>query len=104
MSERMKTVMTGVTLPVLTCANVSPPVVLQYDPDARRIVVDVKKPIGERKTDLTHMAYYMEKDVSQSHLSASFQLDGPKSIPSDPLGHFPPAGEDPAAVQGPAEV
>lgn len=36
---------------------------IQYDPDARMIVVDVKKPIGERKSDLTKMAYYMEKDV-----------------------------------------
>ncbi|KAI3362946.1 hypothetical protein L3Q82_011621, partial [Scortum barcoo] len=36
---------------------------IQYDPDARMIVVDVKKPMGERKSDLTHMAYYMEKDV-----------------------------------------
>jgi len=36
---------------------------VQYDPDARMIVVDVKKPMGERKSDLTHMAYYMEKDV-----------------------------------------
>lgn len=38
-------------------------VFLQYDPEARLIVVDVKKEIGERQTDLTHMAYYMEKDV-----------------------------------------
>lgn len=37
--------------------------VLQYDPDARMIVVDVKKEIGDRKADLTQMAYYMEKDV-----------------------------------------
>lgn len=36
---------------------------VEYDPDARVIVVDVKKPMGDRKTDLTHMAYYMEKDV-----------------------------------------
>ncbi|KAM7385103.1 hypothetical protein PAMP_001200 [Pampus punctatissimus] len=34
-----------------------------YDPKARLIVVDVKKPMGDRKSDLTHMAYYMEKDV-----------------------------------------
>lgn len=27
------------------------------------IVVDVKKEIGDRKADLTQMAYYMEKDV-----------------------------------------
>lgn len=38
-------------------------VLLQYDPDARMIVVDVKKPKGERKSDLSQMAYYMEKDV-----------------------------------------
>lgn len=37
---------------------------MQYDPDARLIVVDVKKPKGDRQTDLTNMAYYMEKDVS----------------------------------------
>lgn len=36
---------------------------LQYDPDSRTIVVDVKKPKGDRKSDLTNMAYYMEKDV-----------------------------------------
>ncbi|XP_071780892.2 epithelial cell adhesion molecule [Centroberyx gerrardi] len=36
---------------------------VQYDPDARLIVVDVKKEKGDRKNDLTQMAYYMEKDV-----------------------------------------
>ncbi|XP_057703674.1 epithelial cell adhesion molecule [Corythoichthys intestinalis] len=36
---------------------------IKYDPDSRTIVVDVKKPKGERKTDLSKMAYYMEKDV-----------------------------------------
>lgn len=36
---------------------------LQYDADARMIVVDVKKPKGDRQNDLTQMAYYMEKDV-----------------------------------------
>ncbi|KAF0027163.1 hypothetical protein F2P81_019904 [Scophthalmus maximus] len=36
---------------------------IEYDPDARMVVVDVKKPKGERKSDLAHMAYYMEKDV-----------------------------------------
>ncbi|XP_034537494.1 tumor-associated calcium signal transducer 2-like [Notolabrus celidotus] len=36
---------------------------VEYDKDARMIVVDVKKPKGERKSDLTNMAYYMEKDV-----------------------------------------
>lgn len=36
---------------------------LQYDPDARMIVVDVKKEVGDRQFDLTQMAYYMEKDV-----------------------------------------
>ncbi|XP_037126982.1 epithelial cell adhesion molecule [Syngnathus acus] len=36
---------------------------VEYDPDSRMIVVDVKKPMGERKSDLTNMAYYMEKDV-----------------------------------------
>lgn len=36
---------------------------IQYDPDARMIVVDVNKGIGERNSDLSRMAYYMEKDV-----------------------------------------
>ncbi|XP_037322330.2 epithelial cell adhesion molecule [Pungitius pungitius] len=36
---------------------------VEYDADARMIVVDVKKEKGERKTDLANMAYYMEKDV-----------------------------------------
>ncbi|KAG7492491.1 hypothetical protein MATL_G00015170 [Megalops atlanticus] len=36
---------------------------IQYDKNARLIVVDVKKDIGDRKEDLSRMAYYMEKDV-----------------------------------------
>ncbi|XP_034041236.1 epithelial cell adhesion molecule [Thalassophryne amazonica] len=36
---------------------------VEYDPDGRVIVVDVKKEIGDRTTDLTHMAYYLEKDI-----------------------------------------
>lgn len=36
---------------------------VQYDPEARLLVVDVKQPQGERKSELTHMAYYMEKDI-----------------------------------------
>lgn len=36
---------------------------IEYDPDARMIVVDVKKPKGDRQSDLSNMAYYMEKDV-----------------------------------------
>lgn len=36
---------------------------VEYDPESRMIVVDVKKEKGNRKSDLTHMAYYMEKDV-----------------------------------------
>lgn len=39
---------------------------MQYDPDARMIVVDVKKEKGERQNDLSNMAYYMEKDVRKS--------------------------------------
>lgn len=41
---------------------------MQYDPDARMIVVDVKKPKGDRQSDLSNMAYYMEKDVRKSLL------------------------------------
>ena len=33
------------------------------------IVVDVKKPMGDRVNELTHMAYYMEKDVRWSSVS-----------------------------------
>lgn len=36
---------------------------VEYDADARLIVVDVKKPKGDRVNDLSQMAYYMEKDV-----------------------------------------
>lgn len=36
---------------------------VQYDPDARMLVVDVEQPKGQKTSDLTHMAYYMEKDV-----------------------------------------
>ncbi|XP_022047779.2 epithelial cell adhesion molecule [Acanthochromis polyacanthus] len=36
---------------------------VEYDPDARLIVVDVKKPMNDRTVDLANMAYYMEKDV-----------------------------------------
>ncbi|KAJ8359738.1 hypothetical protein SKAU_G00162630 [Synaphobranchus kaupii] len=36
---------------------------MQYDKDARLIVLDVKKEIGNRDQDLSGMAYYMEKDV-----------------------------------------
>uniref|UniRef100_G3LHZ8 Epithelial cell adhesion n=1 Tax=Amphilophus sagittae TaxID=858759 RepID=G3LHZ8_AMPSG len=36
---------------------------VQYDPAARLIVVDVKKPMGDRTIDLSRTAYYMEKDV-----------------------------------------
>ncbi|XP_044070667.1 epithelial cell adhesion molecule [Siniperca chuatsi] len=44
---------------------------IEYDPEARMIVVDVKKPMGERKSDLTQMAYYMEKDVKVLPLFAN---------------------------------
>lgn len=37
--------------------------ILQYDPEARLILVDVEKAKGDRNHDLTQMAYYMEKDV-----------------------------------------
>uniref|UniRef100_A0A4W5M2W1 Epithelial cell adhesion molecule n=1 Tax=Hucho hucho TaxID=62062 RepID=A0A4W5M2W1_9TELE len=36
---------------------------VEYDPEARLIVVDVQKEKGDRKADLSHLAYYMEKDV-----------------------------------------
>ncbi|XP_034408722.1 epithelial cell adhesion molecule [Cyclopterus lumpus] len=54
---------------------------VQYDADSRMIVVDVKKPKGDRQNDLTNMAYYMEKDVKVLPLfknSAKFEpaVDG----------------------------
>jgi len=36
---------------------------IQYDPEGRLIVVDISKEKGERVTDISKMAYYMEKDV-----------------------------------------
>ncbi|KAG7334254.1 hypothetical protein KOW79_002661 [Hemibagrus wyckioides] len=36
---------------------------VQYDQDSRMIVVDVKKPQGDRTLDLPRMSYYVEKDV-----------------------------------------
>jgi len=36
---------------------------MQYDKDARLIVLDAKKEKGDREKDLSGMAYYMEKDV-----------------------------------------
>ncbi|XP_077092474.1 epithelial cell adhesion molecule [Siphateles boraxobius] len=36
---------------------------VQYDKDARLIVVDVKKEKGQQLPDLSRMSYYMEKDV-----------------------------------------
>ncbi|KAM4729810.1 epithelial cell adhesion molecule [Anableps anableps] len=36
---------------------------VQYDPDGRFIVADVKKTIGNRDINLGNMAYYMEKDL-----------------------------------------
>ncbi|XP_020496959.1 epithelial cell adhesion molecule [Labrus bergylta] len=36
---------------------------VDYDKASRTIVVDVKKPKGDRQTNLANMAYYMEKDV-----------------------------------------
>lgn len=54
---------------------------MQYDPDAKMIVVDVKKPKGDRQTDLTNMAYYMEKDVRQSLFELQIQIiNGSKTV------------------------
>lgn len=36
---------------------------VQYDPDGRFIVIDVKKPKEDRKINMGNMAYYMEKDL-----------------------------------------
>lgn len=73
----------------------------QYDPEARLIVVDVKKEMGDRKADLTQMAYYMEKDV---RVSISECIHGTSSSHSLFLAFFCPTGENSASVQGPGEV
>ncbi|XP_078129904.1 epithelial cell adhesion molecule [Sander vitreus] len=52
---------------------------VEYDANARMIVVDVKKPIGNRQHDLANMAYYMEKDVKVLPL---FQNDQVKFAPA----------------------
>jgi len=36
---------------------------VEHDAEGRRIIVDVQKKIGDRKYDLSGLAYYMEKDV-----------------------------------------
>lgn len=38
---------------------------VQYDPEGRMVVVDVKKDIGNRKDDLTRVGWYMEKDIKE---------------------------------------
>lgn len=38
---------------------------VDYDPEGRMIVVDVKKEIGDRKEDLTRVGWYMEKDIKE---------------------------------------
>lgn len=39
------------------------------------IVVDVKKPKGDRQNDLSNMAYYMEKDVREVLFFLSSNID-----------------------------
>ncbi|KAK9541937.1 hypothetical protein VZT92_001948 [Zoarces viviparus] len=51
---------------------------VEYDADSRTIVVDVKKAKGERLTDLTQMAYYMEKDVKVLPLFKNQDMFMPK--------------------------
>ncbi|KAI5108253.1 epithelial cell adhesion molecule precursor [Silurus meridionalis] len=36
---------------------------VEYDPNGRMIVVDLKKPMGDRTVDLPRLSYYLEKDV-----------------------------------------
>uniref|UniRef100_A0A3B1JPA7 Epithelial cell adhesion molecule n=1 Tax=Astyanax mexicanus TaxID=7994 RepID=A0A3B1JPA7_ASTMX len=50
---------------------------VEYDPDARMIVVDLEKPKEDRSVDLPLVGYYMEKDVKVLPLfkdSAPFKL------------------------------
>lgn len=77
--------------------------VLQYDPNARLIVVDVKKEIGDRKTDVTQMAYYMEKDVRVNVTEPTKrELSSPDLFST--LFRFCSTGESSASVQEPGEV
>ncbi|NP_001134932.1 Tumor-associated calcium signal transducer 2 precursor [Salmo salar] len=50
---------------------------VEYDPDARMIIVDVQKAKGDRKADLSRMAYYMEKDVKVLPLFANQEKFAP---------------------------
>ncbi|KAM4606975.1 epithelial cell adhesion molecule [Polymixia lowei] len=66
---------------------------VEYDPEARLIAVDVMKAKGERKSDLTRMAYYMEKDVKVLPLfkdQAKFEptVDGQKLEMEDILVYY----------------
>uniref|UniRef100_A0A8C8FYP9 Thyroglobulin type-1 domain-containing protein n=1 Tax=Oncorhynchus tshawytscha TaxID=74940 RepID=A0A8C8FYP9_ONCTS len=66
---------------------------VEYDPEARLIVVDVKKEKGDRKADLSRMAYYMEKDVKVLPLfkdQAKFEpsVDGQKLEMEDILVYY----------------
>lgn len=59
---------------------------VEYDPDARMIIVDVQKAKGDRKADLSRMAYYMEKDVSHD-LSPPFAVSLQWRISWSPLAY-----------------
>lgn len=66
---------------------------IEYDPEGRLIVVDVKKAKGERATDISKMAYYMEKDVKvlpmfQNQAKFEPMVDGQKLEMEDILVYY----------------
>ncbi|KAG1935915.1 epithelial cell adhesion molecule [Pimephales promelas] len=66
---------------------------VQYDKEARLVVVDVKKPIGQPLPDLSLMTYYMEKDIKVKPLFKDEQLfevsvDGSKLSMEDILVYY----------------
>lgn len=79
-------------------------VTLQYDPEARLIVVDVKKEKDNRQHDLTQMAYYMEKDVCSFYLYMHIAYSVVHRLTLSFFQISPHAGEGAPHVQGPGEV
>ncbi|XP_061084810.1 epithelial cell adhesion molecule [Conger conger] len=66
---------------------------MQYDKDARLIVLDLKKEKDDKEKDLSGIAYYMEKDVKQKslfHGDSKFEpeVGGNKVEMEDILVHY----------------
>ncbi|XP_024152417.1 epithelial cell adhesion molecule [Oryzias melastigma] len=51
---------------------------VEYDADAKKIQVDMKKDMTDRQTKLADVAYYMEKDIKKSPLFKNLAKFSPK--------------------------